>query len=177
LWPGSCIQCFREGEVRNGTLINLVLGLNLAIAGAACSSARGNEDGRDATASGSGDEVTIAGCLSGTDGRFALTAAPDAAGAVAGRAVVGDERETHSYMLIGGTNLQEHVGKRVEVRGTIVGGEKELEHEATKKTEQPDATGSGDRPTVKTQEDVEVEVRQLNVREVRAVSGTCQLTQ
>ena len=163
--------------MRNGTLINLVLGLNLAIAGAACSSARGNEDAPDATASGSGDEVTIAGCLSGTDGRFALTAAPDAAGAIASRTVVGDERETHSYVLVGGTNLQDHVGKRVEVRGSIVGGEKELEHEATKKTEQPDATGSGDKPTVKTQEEVEVEVRQLSVREVRPVAGNCQLTQ
>jgi hypothetical protein len=163
--------------VGNGTLINLVLGLNLAIAGAACSSARGNEDGRDGAASGSGDEVTIAGCLSGADGRFALTAAPDAGAAIAGRSVAGDERETYSYALIGGNNLQEHLGKRVEVTGTIVGGATDIEHEATKKSEQPDATGSGDRPTVKTQEDVEVEVRQLSVREVRPVSGTCQLTQ
>lgn len=163
--------------MRNGTLINLVLGLNLAIAGAACSSARGSEERADARPSGSGDEVTIAGCLSGADGRFALTAAPDASAAVAGRAVAGDERETHSYVLIGGNNLQEHLGKRVEVTGTIVGKEKDIEHEAAKKTEQPDATGSGDRPTVKTQEDVEVEVRQLNVRDVRAVAGNCQLTQ
>jgi hypothetical protein len=163
--------------VRNGTLINLVLGLNLAIAGAACSSARGNEERADARPSGSGDEVTIAGCLSGADGRFALTAAPDAGVAIAGRAVAGEERETHSYVLIGGNNLQEHIGKRVEVTGTIVGGGKDIEHEAEKKTQQPDATGSGDKPTVKTQEEVEVEVRQLNVRDVRAVSGSCQLTQ
>jgi hypothetical protein len=163
--------------VRNGTLINLVLGLNLAIAGMACSSARGNEEPSDARSSGSGDEVTIAGCLSGADGRFALTAAPDAGVAIVGRAVAGNERETHSYVLVGGNNLQQHLGKRVEVTGTIIGEEKDIEHEAEKKTEQPDATGSGDRPTVKTQEDVEVEVRQLNVRDVRAVSGDCQLTQ
>ena len=163
--------------MRNGTLINLVLGLNLAIAGAACSSARGSEDRGDARPSGSGDDVTIAGCLSGADGRFALTAVPDATGAIAGRAVVGNERETHSYVLIGGTNLQENIGKRVEVTGTIVGGEKEIEHEAEKKTEQTAATGSSDKPTVKTEEDVEVEVRQLNVKTVRAVSGNCQLTQ
>lgn len=163
--------------MRNGTLINLVLGLNLAIAGAACSSARGSEERGDARPSGSGDEVTIAGCLSGADGRFALTAAPDASAAVAGRAVAGDERETHSYVLIGGNNLQEHLGKRVEVTGTIVGKGKDIEHDAEKKTEQPDATGSGDKPTVTTQEDVEVEVRQLNVRDVRAVAGNCQLTQ
>ncbi len=163
--------------MRNGTLINLVLGVNLAIAGVACSSARGNEEPGDARSSGSGDEVTIAGCLSGTDGRFAVTAAPDPGVAIAGRAVAGNERETHSYVLVGGNNLQQHLGKRVEVTGTIIGEEKDIEHEAEKKTEQPDATGSGDRPTVKTQEDVEVEVRQLNVRNVRSVSGDCQLTQ
>ena len=163
--------------MRNGTLINLVLGLNLAIAGVACSSARGNEEPGDARSSGSGDEVTIAGCLSGTDGRFALTAAPDAGVAIAGRAVAGNERETYSYVLVGGNNLQQHLGKRVEVTGTIIGEGKDIEHEAEKKTEQPDATGSGDRPTVKTQEEVEVEVRQLNVRDVRSVSGDCQLTQ
>ena len=163
--------------MRNETLIYLTVTFNLVLFGAACSSAQGNEERGDARPSGSGDEVTIAGCLSGTDGRFALTAAPDAGAAVAGRAVAGNERETHSYILIGGANLQEHLGKRVEVTGKIVGSEKDLELETKKTTEQPDATGSGDKPTVKTQEDVEVEVRQLNVSNVRAVSGNCQLTQ
>jgi hypothetical protein len=163
--------------VRNGRLITLVLGANLAMFGAACSSASGNDERDDARSGGSGDEVTIAGCLSGTEGRFALTAAPDAGVAIAGRAVSGDERETHSYVLVGGTNLQQHLGKRVEVIGTIEGGSKQVEHEAEKKQVEPDATGSGDKPTVKTQEDVEVQVRQLHVREVRPVAGNCSLTQ
>jgi hypothetical protein len=162
--------------VRNGRLITLVLGANLAIFGAACSSASGNDERADARPSGSGDEVTIAGCLSGAEGRFALTAAPDAGAALAGRAVAGDERETHSYVLVGGDNLQQHVGKRVEVVGTVEGRSRQVEHEAEKKNVEPDATGSGDKPTVKTQEDVEVQVRQLNVREVRAVAGECSLT-
>ena len=163
--------------MRNGRLITLVLGANLAMFGAACSSASGNDERADARSGGSGDEVTIAGCLSGTDGRFALTAAPDAGVAIAGRAVAGDERETHSYVLVGGTNLQQHLGKRVEVIGTLEGGSKQVEHEAEKKQVEPDATGSGDKPTVKTQEDVEVQVRQLHVREVRPVAGNCSLTQ
>ena len=163
--------------MRNGRLITLLLGSHLAMFGAACSSASGNEDAVPGAASGSGDEVTIAGCLSGSDGRFALTAAPDAGAALAGRAVGGDERETHSYILVGGTNLQELAGKRVEVTGTVQGGSKQVEHEAEKKQVEPDATGSGDKPTVKTREDVEVQVRQLNVRSVRSVAGECQLTQ
>lgn len=163
--------------MRNGRLITLVLGANLAMFGAACSSASGNEERADARDGGSGDEVTITGCLSGSEGRFALTATPDAAGAIAGRAVAGDERETHSYILVGSADMQQHVGKRVEAIGTLEGGSKQVEHEAEKKNVEPDATGAGDKPTVKTQEDVEVQVRQLNVRQVRAVGGDCSLTQ
>ena len=157
--------------------INLVLGLSLAF-GIACSSARGNEDRDDAAAGGSGDTVRIAGCLSGTaDGRFALTAAPDGIAATAGRAVAGDERETHSYILIGGDNLQQHVGRRVEVVGTLSGGSRQVDHDAKTKAEVPNATGGDDKPTVKTTEEVEVQVRQLNVTEVRPVAGDCKLTQ
>ena len=163
--------------MRNGRLITLVLGANLAIVGAACSSASGNEERADGRAGGSGEEVTITGCLSGSEGRFALTATPDAAGAIAGRAVAGDERETHSYILVGSADMQQHVGKRVEAIGTLEGGSKQVEHEAEKKQVEPDATGAGDKPTVKTQEDVEVQVRQLNVRQLRSVAGDCSLTQ
>ena len=163
--------------MRNGRLISLALGCSLAIAGAACSSARGNEDANDNRASGSGDTVTIAGCLSGSqDGRFALTAAPDAAGSAAARSAMGDERETHSYILVGGDNLQQYTGRRVEVVGTVSGREREIEHDAKNKTEVPNATGGDDKPTVKTTEEVEVEVRTLQVREVRPVAGDCALT-
>ena len=164
--------------MRNGHNIFLALGFTLAIFGAACSSARGNEESAGTRASGSGDTVTIAGCLSGSpDGRFALTAAPDAAASAAARSVMGDERETHSYILVGGDNLQQHAGRRVEVVGTLQGGEREIEHDAKKKTEVPNATGGDEKPTVKTTEEVEVEVRTLQVREVRPVAGECKLTQ
>jgi hypothetical protein len=163
--------------VRNGRLITVLLGANLAMFGAACSSASGNDERADRAASGSGDEITVTGCLSGADGGFALTATPDATGAIAGRAVAGDERETHSYILSGTANLQEHVGKRVEVIGTVDGRSKQIEHEAEKKNVEPNATGGDEKPTVKTSEDVEVQVRQLNVRQVRAVPGDCALTQ
>ena len=161
----------------NNRVINLVLGSTLVIFATACSSARGDEERSGAASSGSGDSVAIAGCLSGTqDGRFALTAAPDGVAATAGRAVAGDERETHSYILIGGDNLQQHVGRRVEVIGTLSGNSRQVEHDAKTKAEVPNATGGGGNPTVKTTEEVEVQVRQLNVREVRPVAGDCTLT-
>ena len=165
-------------NVRNTRLINLALWLTVAIFGTACSSTRGNDEGNDAAARGSGDTVTIAGCLNGTpDGRFALTSSSDAIGAIAGRSVAGDERATHSYILTGSENLQQHVGKRVEVVGTLSGDSRQVEHDAKQKAEVPNATGGDDKPTVRTTEEVEVQVRQLNVTQVRAVAGDCSLTQ
>ena len=146
------------------TLICAAAALNLAI-GIACSNARGEET------------VTIAGCLSaGDDGRFALTAAPDAAVSTAARAM-DDERDTHTYVLVGGDNLQSHLGKRVEVTGTLTGKTQDMEQESSKKTEAAPATSGGDTPTVKTTEDIDVQVRQLNVRTVRDVAPTCVVNQ
>ena len=156
------------------TLFCAAAALSFAVAGAACSSARGDEGERDTRPGGSGDVVTIAGCLSSSpDGRFALTAAPDAAVATVARAG-GDERETHTYVLVGGENLQSHLGKRVEVTGTLVGGTKELDHDTKSKSEAP-KTSSGDTPTVSTKEEVEIDVRQMNVSQVREVAPTCTL--
>ena len=158
--------------MKKRTLICAAAALNLAIA-AACSSARGDEARGDESASGSGDTVTIAGCLTGTsDGRFALTAAPDAAVSTAARAM-DNERDTNSYVLVGGDNLQAHIGKRVEVVGTLSGKKQEMEQESSKKTEAAPSTAGGDTPTVKTTEDIDVNVRQLNVREVRDLAPTC----
>ena len=169
--------------MRKRTLINLATGFTLVLVftlvifGTACSSARGNEERSEVAASGSGD-TKITGCLSGTpDGRFVLTAAPDGIAATAGRSVGGDERETHSYILTGGDNLQQYIGRRVEVVGDQSGNSRQVEHDARTKAEVPNATGGDDKPTVKTTEEVEVQVRQLNVREVRPVAGDCKLTQ
>jgi hypothetical protein len=172
LWRISCNDRAVEGIVKNRTLICAVAALNLAIA-AACSSARGDETKAGERSSSSGDTVTIAGCLSaGADGRFALTAAPDAAVATTARAM-DNERDTHTYLLVGGDNLQAHLGKRVEVVGTLTGKTQDMEQESTRKTEAAPAAGGKDTPTVKTSEDIDVEVRQLNVREVRDLAPTC----
>ena len=162
--------------MKKRTLICAAAALNLAIA-VACSSARGDEPAAGDRAAGSGDESTIAGCLSGTsDGRFVLTAAPDAAVSTAARAM-DNERDTHTYVLIGGDNLQAHLGKRVEVVGSVEGKKQEMEQESSKKTEASPATTGGDTPTVKTTEDIDMEVRQLVVREVRDLAPTCVVTQ
>ena len=150
--------------MKKRTLFCAAAALNLAVA-VACSNMSGEET------------VTIAGCLSAAeDGRFALTAAPDAAVATAARSM-DNERDTHSYVLIGGDNLQAHVGKRVEVVGTLSGKTQEMEQESTKKTQAAPAASGGDTPTVKTTEDIDLQVRQLNVRQVRDLAPTCTVNQ
>ena len=141
---------------------------------AACSSARGDERAGDRTGSSSGDEVTIAGCLStDANGRYALTAAPDATGAAVARGFDSDP-DTKAYILVGGENLQAHLGKRVEVVGTVEGKSIDIEHEATKEQREPAASGGDhNQPSVKTKEEIDVEARQLNVRQVRDVAGSC----
>lgn len=159
-------------NVANQNLICVTGALILALAGARCSPAKGNEPAAG-DANGSGDTVTIAGCLTASpDGLFALTAAPDAAVATAARAM-NDERETHSYVLIGGENLAAHLGKRVEVTGKLSGKTQEMETDAKNKTEGTPATSGGDTPTVKTKEEVDLEVRQLHVSSVKNVAPTC----
>lgn len=154
------------------TLFCAAVALSFSVAGAACSSARGDEAERDTRPGGSGDTVTISGCLSSSaDGRFALTAAPGAAVATVARAAA-DEAKTYTYILIGGENLQSHLGKRVEVTGTLTGKSQELDHDAKTKTEQP-RTSAGDTPTVSTKEEVEIGVRQMTVSQVREVAPTC----
>lgn len=111
---------------------------------------------------------------SSADGRFALTAAPGAAVSATARATgLDNDRDTNSYVLIGGDNLQAHLGKRVEVLGTLSGRKQEVEQQQTKKTESPSAVGASETPTVKTKEEVDLEVRQLNIREVRDLAPTC----
>ena len=156
------------------TLIWVTAALNLAVAGAGCSAARGDERDPSSRASGSGDEVKIEGCLSASaDGRYALTAAPGAAVAMAARAM-DDERDTKTYALSGGDDLQAHLGKRVEVTGTLSGKSIDMEHKDTKKTEQPAASGGdNNQPVVKTKEEIDLEARQLNVRGIRDVAPTC----
>jgi len=84
-----------------------------------------------------------------------------------------NERDTHTYVLIGGDNLQAHLGKRVEVTGTLTGKKQDMEQESSQKTEAAPAAGGGDTPTVKTTEHIDMTARQLKVRDVREVAPTC----
>lgn len=147
--------------MKRRTLIYVATAINVAIAGAACSSARGDEKKATDGAKRSGDAVTVEGCLStDSQGRFAITAAPDAAASTMAARSMEIERDTHAYVLIGGTDLQSHLGKRVAITGTVEGKKIEYENTEKKKTEQQPATGGDhNEPVVKTRETVDLEAR------------------
>jgi len=151
------------------------------VAGAACSNNRAEERPSTAAAADSrpaedSETVKVEGCLSGgSDGRLVVTAAPGALANTMARAGAGD-RDTHSYVLVGGDNLQMHVGKRVEVTGRWIGKTQEVEQEASRETQTAPASGESKTPTVKTTEAVDIEVRQLQVAGVRELAATCQVT-
>lgn len=163
----------REASVKKSSVTYAIAPVIFALA-AGCSAMSGEKRNSTGAESSSGDMVTIAGCLStDANGRYALTAMTDAAGGVVARGFDNDI-DTKSYVLNGGDNLGAHLGKRVEVVGSIEGKPLDMEHKDTKTTEQPPASGGDhNQPTVKTKEEIDLEARQLNVREVRDVAGTC----
>lgn len=135
-----------------------------------------DESRANRAAAASGDEVKVEGCLSGgPDGRFVLTAAPDPGVTAPARTGMG-ERDTHSYVLVGGSNLQQHIGKRIEVSGKLAGRQQELEREQkTESQGRPTGTSGGEKPTVETKQEIDLEVRQLNVDNVRELAPTCRV--
>lgn len=159
-----------------------VMSLSLVLAGAACSNYSAEERATPAAAgerplAAGGDMVKVEGCLSGgPDGRVVVTAAPDPLGSAVSRAAVDRDRDTNSYVLVGGDSLQSHIGKRVEVTGTLIGKTQEVEQQARTESQSAPAGDSGRTPTVKTSETVDLEVRQLQVSGVRDLAPTCQVT-
>jgi hypothetical protein len=59
------------------------------------------------------------------------------------------------------------------VIGTLSGQKQDLAQQDSQKTTSASAVGGRETPTVKTKEEVDLEVRQLNVREVRDIAPTC----
>lgn len=160
----------------------LTVTIGMAACGRSDAPAETSSQGRPAqatgaSASGGADQVTVNGCLSaGPNGTFVLTASAGAEVAVAARAGSGT-RETYSYQLVGGQNLQEHLGRRVEVTGKLNEDvDDEVEMETNRESSTAAKSGGQDvTAKVETKEEVDIEVRQLQVGTVRQVAGTCDI--
>lgn len=106
----------------------------------------------------------LTGCLRAGEASntFVLTASATEAGATP---------TTYNLEGAAATNLQGHVGQRVEVSGIIV----EQQHVVTRETPQPadqKATGTSGTPTVQT--GTHLAVRTVQVKSARAVAGSCE---
>jgi hypothetical protein len=106
--------------------------------------------------------TTVTGCLRAGDasGTFVLTAA---------RASTGEETSNYQLHPTGGVLLAEHVGKQVEVSGVLRAQQEVQTRSATEPAEK--ATGTAGTPTVSTS--TQLEIKQLNVQQVRPVDGSC----
>jgi hypothetical protein len=108
--------------------------------------------------------TTVIGCLRAGDAAntFVLTAS---------RTEDGVNPATYQLAGTGGVNLQDHVGDRVEVTGTLT----EQQHIATSEAPTPAddrARGTTGTPTVQT--GTQLAVRRLEVSGVKALGGECE---
>ena len=151
------------------------------VGGVACSKNRDTAAARpsvgDVARAGDKDHLEITGCLSASaDGnQFVLTANSNALSSMANRAAAG-EAETFHYQLVGGNDLQSMVGKEVKVVGAVVGKGKDVDVKAADPaTVASKSAGADATPVVKTTEQVEMQVEQLNVSSVVATGSPCQV--
>jgi hypothetical protein len=165
-------------------LIYPVLCLSLSVTAGACDrrdeSPRADaQPGVEAQKASDRDQIEVTGCLTGNrdTNQFVLTANTNALSSLTNRAAAG-EAETFHYQLVGGNDLQAYVGKEVVVKGSKAGSGKDVNIESKTKADTPAKTG-GDQPTpaIKSTEQIEMQVEQLNVASVTPTGAACQVGQ
>ena len=106
--------------------------------------------------------VTVRGCLRAGDASdtFVLTAA---------RTATSEQTATYQLYEYEGVKLAEHLGRQVEVSGVL----RAQQEVSTRSTTEPAGkpTGTAGTPTVSTS--TELDIKQLNVQQVREVGGSC----
>lgn len=173
---------------RTGLILGLIF--SVAAGSAACSRAderdgstvAGDRATGDAVNAASGDEITVKGCLTAAPDRaaFLVTAERDALTSDAIYAGSGGT-PTYTYELMGNTgDLTTHVGRQVEVTGRLdKAREDDVDVDEEEKTELPPVQ-SGDRkvePTIKTETEMDINIRRLDVAKVAATGQACQQVQ
>jgi hypothetical protein len=116
--------------------------------------------------------VTVVGCLqSGAQpNQFVLAATADPLAKGVAVATTGTVPNI-SYQLSGGTNLQAHVGHRVEITGKSTG--KAQKAEATDANVKRENVPGKPDPKVETKEKAAIELRDLQIESMKMVSTSC----
>lgn len=174
---------------RTGLYLGIIL--SVAVGSGACSRAADERDGSaiardgatgDAVDAATGDEITVKGCLTAAPDRaaFVVTADRDALTSDAIYAGSGGT-PTYTYELMGNTgDLTTHVGRQVEVTGRLDTDRKDdVDVDEEEKTALPPVQ-SGDRkvePSIKTETEVDINIRRLQVAKVAPTGQACQHVQ
>jgi hypothetical protein len=171
--------------------MGLVLGITLSVALASgCSRAADEDDTAttaaardsatgDAVNAATGEEVTVKGCLTAAADRAAFVVTADRDALTSGAIYAGaGGTPTYTYELMGNTgDLTSHVGRQVEVTGRLdADREDDVNVDKEEKTELPEVQ-SGDRkvePTIKTETEMDINVRRLQVARVAPTGQPCQ---
>lgn len=108
--------------------------------------------------------MTVTGCLRAGDaaGTYVLTT---------DRSTTGEPTATYQLVGTDGADLSDHVGRRVEARGVLDAQQQVTTRSTTDPA--PNATATSGTPTVATT--TQLNLRRLEVREVRQVEGSCEM--
>ena len=120
-----------------------------------------------------GELTTVTGCVtSDAQGRYVLTADRSDLGS-AGTAATSGAVPTYTYQLVGGQDLPNHVGNKVEVVGHVSSKEADAEFKNKTRSDQPRPDADAPKPRVETREKIDLEIRQMQVQSVRALGASC----
>ncbi len=163
-------------------LIHSTLCLSLGVGAASC--ARDRDDhpqasATDASQKADRDQVEVTGCLAANaeTNQFVLTANNTALTSLTNRAAAG-EAESFHYQLVGGTNLQQYVGKEVVVKGSTEGKGADVNIETKEpETTAPKSRGQEVTPAIESKHEIEMQVERLNVASVTPTGSACQTGQ
>ena len=148
-----------------GRLMCLALGALLTVTG--CNRGKNVPAGESQAATPvqtTNSPTTVKGCLRAGDaaGTYVLTA---------DRSASGEQTATYQLQAAANVPLAEHVGKQVEVSGTLTA-QQEIATRTLPQSQKPaDAAGTSGRPTVSTA--TELNVRRLEVSHVRHLGPNC----
>jgi hypothetical protein len=162
-------------------LIYSILCSSLVAGASACS--RGDDSGayRESAqrALPDRDHIEVTGCLTANreTNQFVVTANKTALTSLTNRTGAG-EAESFHYQLIGGHDLQQHIGREVVVKGSIEGRGDDVNIESKDRvTREPKSRGEEATPAIESKHEIEMQVERLNVASITPTGSRCQLGQ
>lgn len=152
---------------RYTTATSLMLCASLAVAGAACNRGEKMTPGSEVqtqSAQPAKTPMTVAGCLKAGEAEDTYVLTTERAEGAA---------EPATYQLVGEqtAGLRDHIGRRVQVQGTMEA-QQEIATRSTAKSAEERPAGTSGTPTVQTRS--EVDIKHLSVTSVKPLGDKCE---